>query len=599
MFKDQSTITLPEQQPSSALTERNNNSAAATSESLALIANAQPPVLTAESGVNNQSEIKTVLISDIEEHPDFAIRDHYFKEEVELLENNIRYKRTVLPLIVLLLVGKAYYIIDGVYRLLAYKRAGYKEIKAEVFSGSLRDALLLRFEANSRHGKKLEPKERHNLIERFLKDTEWRDFTDTLIASYCGVSDKIVAGVRKEKFPSTSEFPNLRKSIRNGKIIWIDTTNIGKNRSKKAEQLPPSAAVGAALPNSLSEKAASLPNDAAAAGDAGIAVVDLSDQFEQAKTESGTKAEVPDDDETEFDPNLAAQAQGRKKVLLGEAFLVESINTPGRFHGLICGDSTDEKIYQNLSGGYQVGLIATDLPYNRNLKTKIAKGKVAHELHKIANDNLTSSQYRKLLRGILVNSRKITLDGSAFYIFYGLHETIPTYHIIGRELGAIRKLVVWKKNGLRQNWSPDFRDGQECAVFGHIGKDDMRCWYGDKARTTMFDESLYSRSKYELPKKTHPCPKPVPIIANFIELSLEPGGVVFDPLGGGGSTFVAAEVTGRIALSIELTPAFVAVQIERAEKMGLRVTRTTIGELPALLAELSARQAPSTGENGV
>jgi DNA modification methylase/ParB-like chromosome segregation protein Spo0J len=597
MFKEELPST-PAPKSDDSVPAKGENNSTAGSESLAFIENCFSSAPTAEDGGGFKSEIKTVSVSDIEEHPDWAIRDHYPSEEVELLENNIRYKRRLLPLIVLFLVGKVYFIIDGVYRFKAYKKAGSKKIEAEVFTGSMRDALLYRFGANSRHGKDLSKKEKVLIAERMLNDSEWQNFTDTLIADYSGLSDKTVAKIRREKFPSTSEFPALRKSIRNGKIITIDTSKLGKERSKKARETP-TPLLHVQPRNEPPESADVATNDAVTKrSDAGV--VDTGDSLSETKMRAAAQPEAPDADEIDFDPNLAAQAQVRQQVLLGEVFLVESRTVPGGFHALICGDSTNEKIYQNLSGIYEAGLILTDLPYNRNLKTKIAKGKIAHQLHKIANDNLTRSQYRKLLRKILVNCRKITLDGSAFYIFYGLHETIPTYFIVERELGKIRKLVIWNKSGLRQNWSPDFRDGQECAVYGHLGET-MRCWYGTKSQTTMFDQKLYYRSPYELPKKTHPCPKPIPVIAHFIELSLEPGGVVLDPLGGSGSTFVAAEVTGRLSVTIELTPAFVAVQVERAEKLGLRVIRTTIDKLPKVFAALSAQAAdtPEKAEDGV
>jgi len=528
---------------------------------------------------SNQVETCRVSIETICQSDELNIRDHYPRRELELLENKIRYKRETLPPIVLFLIGNIYYVVDGIYRLLAYKRAGYREIEAVVLHGTMRDALLYRFEANSAHGTRLTDSEKHRIAERLLGDAEWRNYTDNLLAYYSGLTDKTIADIRRKKFAS-SEFPKMRKCIKNGKIITIDTTNIGKRGSINNK-------------NSLTA-----PDQSFAAEKAKDDPATKTIDFNQPETEficneelppenkTGDAADDPDDpDETEYDPNLAELAQNRKKVQRGEVFVIWSKTSPGRYHLIACADATEPWVYKILFALYRAGLFLTDLPYNRNLKSKIAKGAKPHELHKIANDNLTSKQYRALLRRILINTRQIVEDGSAYFIFYGLHETIPTYFFINRLLGPIRKLVIWYKSGLRQNWSPDFRDGQECAVFGHFGEK-MRVWFGTKSQTTVFNERLFSRSIHELPRKVHPCPKPVAVISNFIELALEPGGVVFDALLGSGTTFVAAEVCGRLAVGIELTPAFVAITVERAEKLGLEYTRTTLDRLPEVLAAL-------------
>lgn len=49
--------------------------------------------------------------------------------------------------------------------------------------------------------------------------------------------------------------------------------------------------------------------------------------------------------------------------------------------------------------------------------------------------------------------------------------------------------------------------------------------------------------------------------------SCRPGGLVFDPFGGSGSTMAAAHVTGRRAALIELDPVYAEVIIERYEAL--------------------------------
>ena len=64
----------------------------------------------------------------------------------------------------------------------------------------------------------------------------------------------------------------------------------------------------------------------------------------------------------------------------------------------------------------------------------------------------------------------------------------------------------------------------------------------------------------------HPTEKPVPMLCNFIRHSSEQGDIVYDPFGGGGSTILACEQTGRKARVMELDPLYVSTMITRWEE---------------------------------
>ena len=52
----------------------------------------------------------------------------------------------------------------------------------------------------------------------------------------------------------------------------------------------------------------------------------------------------------------------------------------------------------------------------------------------------------------------------------------------------------------------------------------------------------------------HPCEKPVPLLCHMINASTKPGGVVFDPFAGSGSTGEACHILGRKFIGVELCP---------------------------------------------
>jgi DNA modification methylase len=52
--------------------------------------------------------------------------------------------------------------------------------------------------------------------------------------------------------------------------------------------------------------------------------------------------------------------------------------------------------------------------------------------------------------------------------------------------------------------------------------------------------------------------------------SSRPGELVYDPFCGSGSTIVAAHQLGRIGFGCEIDPAYLAVELERLSRLGLR-----------------------------
>lgn len=61
----------------------------------------------------------------------------------------------------------------------------------------------------------------------------------------------------------------------------------------------------------------------------------------------------------------------------------------------------------------------------------------------------------------------------------------------------------------------------------------------------------------------HTCPKPVSLWEKLIEKQSNHGGIVYEPFSGSGTTIVACQNLGRKCRAIEISPAYVAVALER------------------------------------
>lgn len=69
----------------------------------------------------------------------------------------------------------------------------------------------------------------------------------------------------------------------------------------------------------------------------------------------------------------------------------------------------------------------------------------------------------------------------------------------------------------------------------------------------------------------HPTEKPIPLLRPLIEYACPPGGLIFDPFAGSGSSLDAARQTGRRAIGIEISEQY-------AEKAARRLSQAMIGE---------------------
>ena len=84
-------------------------------------------------------------------------------------------------------------------------------------------------------------------------------------------------------------------------------------------------------------------------------------------------------------------------------------------------------------------------------------------------------------------------------------------------------------------------------------------WAGDRKQTTLWTIS----SKDQDASTIHGTQKPVACMRRPIENNSSPGQAIYEPFMGSGTTLIAAEMTGRVCLGLELNPAYVDVAVTR------------------------------------
>lgn len=226
--------------------------------------------------------------------------------------------------------------------------------------------------------------------------------------------------------------------------------------------------------------------------------------------------------------------------------------TLGR-HKVICGDSTDPKVFNKLLGEKKINLVVTDPPYG-----------VAYEnaSGRIKNDDLNDKEMYNFLLKAFTNLHDAMAKDASMYFFYASAKT-RVFHDAAEDAGLkMGGGLVWKKDQMVLTRT-DWKYIHEPLSF-LWRKDGKHVWYGDQKQKTVFEFARIKDSKKE--GFGHSTSKPVPLIAYLISLSSQTNGLVLDGFLGSASTLIAADELDRICYGVELEEKFVDVAVERYRK---------------------------------
>lgn len=207
-------------------------------------------------------------------------------------------------------------------------------------------------------------------------------------------------------------------------------------------------------------------------------------------------------------------------------------------HLIVCGDCTDAEIVQKAMGGEKATLAPVDPPYN------VGFGYDGETV----DDSKAAEVYEAFSRG-----------------WFFLCQDVSEAQIV---TPGCYNLASWLRWFDAYHWAPWTKTNS--MTNGKVSR--FWCWepvlfFGAKWKrkrpNDVFDYPISNQSGVA----NHPCPKPLPMWEDLITNYSEPGDVIYEAFLGSGTTLIACERLGRHARSVEISPAYVAVALERFYQM--------------------------------
>ena len=221
-------------------------------------------------------------------------------------------------------------------------------------------------------------------------------------------------------------------------------------------------------------------------------------------------------------------------------------------HRVMCGDSTDRGDVGRLLDAQGVDMVWTDPPYGVGLQIldpdEARRRRRRTDGQGVENDDLTGEPLRLLVRAALEEACLVARAGAPIYVAHPDSASVLFRGALEEAGWTLRQVLIWVKQQFvlgRQ----DYHWQHEPILYGWK-PGGAHLWYGLHDQSTVIHEDRPKASEL------HPTTKPVGLVQRHLVNSSLPGGLVYDPFGGSGSTLIAAEATGRRAALMELDPVY-------------------------------------------
>jgi DNA modification methylase len=213
-------------------------------------------------------------------------------------------------------------------------------------------------------------------------------------------------------------------------------------------------------------------------------------------------------------------------------------------HRLICGDCTDAATVARVMGGEKADCVIADAPYGMNLNTHYKRGDTG-EYNGVTDAN--RKNYAPVVGDDIDYDPRPVMElfdckeqfwfGADYYAERIPNKNTGSWMVWDKRAGV--EDIKFSLSEFEMIWSKTRRLRQILRVK----------WFG-----------IQGMEKQDTKERVHPTQKPLELIEILVNLC---DGVFVDPYVGSGTTLVACENLRRRCRAIEISPAYVAVALER------------------------------------
>lgn len=216
-----------------------------------------------------------------------------------------------------------------------------------------------------------------------------------------------------------------------------------------------------------------------------------------------------------------------------------------------------------------IDCIITDPPYNlglfmHNRNTNLKKMR-ENQFAYAGWDNLEFEEWENNMRVWLQECSRVLKKRGTLIVFMAVIKVADVIRLASEAGFYYKTTGVWHKtNPMPRNMKIQFVNSTECWIY-FINHGTSGTFHNhDKVCHDFIESSVCPLSEKKLGK--HPTQKPLSIMRYLIETLTNPDDVVLDPFMGSGSTCVAAKLTGRRFLGIELNEEYYNIAKARIDK---------------------------------
>ena len=221
-------------------------------------------------------------------------------------------------------------------------------------------------------------------------------------------------------------------------------------------------------------------------------------------------------------------------------------------HRLLCGDATDANYVAQLLGKDKPHLMVTDPPYGVDYDADWRN----------RADRANGKPHGGRAIGLVINDNRVDwagawklYDGGVAYVWHADRHASSVQGSLEKAGFEVVCQIVWAKDRFVISRGDYHWQHEPCWYVVRKGK--RHEWSGGRSQTTLWQIGHHSS------ESGHSTQKPIECMKRPIENNSKPGDSVYDPFVGSGTTIIAAEMTGRKALAIEIDPGYCQVSIER------------------------------------